>query len=251
LYLALWRVLECRGALADACHPLILTYQALARWPDAVISRLQEMCENHTEHEFLRVRDVFNSGVYPEGTPGSAARFLYLARSGFNGLWRVSRRTGYNTPWGNQPAAAVFRPDVLKAAAQAMSGCSFTHQDWRQSLAEADPGDFAYLDPPYDSLPGRPAFTAYSTPWSRQDTIALFACAREIADRGVQVMISNADTPFVRGLADGLPMRTVLARGSVGATGDSRRPRDELIITLGYRPRFHGSTATRRQGKRS
>lgn len=245
LYLALWRVLECPAALSDACRPLALTYRALARWPGAVISRLGEMCDNHSEHEFLRVRDVFNSGVYPEGTSGAAARFIYLARSGFNGLWRVSRRTGYNTPWGDQPVEAVFRPDVLKAAAQAMSGCSFTHQDWRRSLADADSGDFVYLDPPYDSLQGRPTFTAYSTPWSRQDTSALFARAREMADRGVQVMISNADTPFVRGLADGLPMRTVSARGSVGATGDRRGPRDELIIALGYRPRFCGRKGVR------
>lgn len=232
VYLALWSAGRITGArLSDTCRGLILAYQELARsvddQSDDLLDTLYVLSKQHTKRRFLKVRQWWSTPA-PHDPTSRAAAFIYLARSGFNGLWRENLSGGYNTPWGDQPASAVYQPDVLRAAAPAFRAAMLSCQPWHTALDACVPGDTVYLDPPYDSE--RQGFTAYSGRWSRSDTMQLFTRARQLAAAGVRVLMSNADTAYVRELAAGLDVTELSARRSVGASAASRGRARELLI---------------------
>lgn len=229
VYLALWSAGRItRAKLSDTCQGLVLAYQALAADPVRIGDHLQVLVKRHTRRQFLMVRQEWNLGQMAPADTLHAAQFIYLARSGFNGLWRENLSGHYNTPWGDQPASAVYQPDLLRAAWPAFRACQLSWQPWQPALDACQPGDTVYLDPPYDSE--RQGFTSYSGRWSRSDTLQLVTRARQLSASGVRVLMSNADTAYVRELSQGLAVTELSARRSVGASAASRGRARELLI---------------------
>ena len=81
--------------------------------------------------------------------------------------------------------------------------------------------------PPYDKT--LTAYTVGKFDGLNQDELAL--TVRSLADRGVQVMASNADTPRIRALYAGFRIDTVLAARAINCDGKGRGKVAEVIIT--------------------
>ena len=76
-----------------------------------------------------------------------------------------------------------------------------------QALETVQKGDFVYLDPPYPPLNGTSFFRHYTANrFTQSDQRGLAVTTRRLVDRGCLVMMSNADTPEIRKLYDGLFM---------------------------------------------
>lgn len=103
--------------------------------------------------------------------------------------------------------------------------------DFEVTTAGAREGDFVYFDPPYVPTNDTSNFTAYTvTGFSLDDQRRLVACARRLRDRGVHVLLSNADLPVVREMYEGFQIRSVEARRNINSKADRRGPVGELII---------------------
>ena len=73
----------------------------------------------------------------------------------------------------------------------------FQVADFRDTMQSARRGDVLYCDPPYVPLSATSNFTSYSSGgFGREDQIALAELAKELAGRGVPVLISNHATEF-------------------------------------------------------
>jgi DNA adenine methylase len=86
-------------------------------------------------------------------------------------------------------------------ASKALAIAEFMTCDFEDAIDKAEPGDWVYLDPPYVPLGGWADFKRY-TPgqFGEDDHERLYHAMMRANTRGVFVMLTNSDTPFVRGL---------------------------------------------------
>ena len=161
-----------------------------------------------------------------------AARFIYLNRLGFNGLYRVNRKGEFNVPYGTYTNPTVCYPDRLRTASVALKGALLSSVSFDDIVVTIASGDFVYFDPPYFPVSETAKFTSYTRGgFGDADQIQLAKVAHELKQRGVHVMLSNSDVPEVRSLYKGFHFHPIMARRSVNSVGSKRGRVPELIIT--------------------
>ena len=255
LFFDLWRKGRLRSAashLGDANADLVGVYRALADNAESVIEELRQLAAEH-EHDgteaYYRVRDeVFN----PERrtrrqSPGSsyparlAATFIYLNRTGYNGLFRLNSRGDFNVPAGRYASPRICDEPTLRAAAAVLRSPSVTlhHRGFLAAGDTAGPGDLVYFDPPYAPLSATARFTAYTAgSFSEEDQLALQQLAVQLAERGCGVIVSNSTADVVTDLYKardarqaGLRIYRVPARRAINSNASRRGTVDEYIIS--------------------
>jgi DNA adenine methylase len=160
-----------------------------------------------------------------------AARLIYLNKTCFNGLWRVNRAGRFNVPIGRYTNPRFHDPGSLFAASQALRGVEILHASFEAALVRAAPGDFVYLDPPYDPVSATSSFASY-TPggftWDDQKRLARACIA--LNRRGVRFLLSNSATDRVRELYRGFEQRTVRAPRFINSKAGARGRVEELLV---------------------
>src|SRR3954465_1619726 len=166
--------------------------------------------------------------------PERAARFIYLNKTCFNGLWRVNRAGRFNVPFGRYKNPKFADPASLITASRALLGVDLQHAPFEQAMARAQPGDFVYLDPPYDPVSPTASFASYTAggfSWADQQRLA--AACTSLNRRGIRFLLSNSATERVRKLYRGFEQRIVHAPRHVSCKGDGRGRVDELLVFNG------------------
>ncbi|MCL6445803.1 MAG: Dam family site-specific DNA-(adenine-N6)-methyltransferase [Alicyclobacillus sp.] len=202
--------------LGDVNADLILTHQMLEMHVDAFIDACRELfvSENNTPERYYTLRDEFNHTADPWRR---AALFVYLNRHGHRGLTRYNRRGQWNTPFGFR--RSIYFPEAeMRHFAERSKQATFVQADFRDLMDQARPGDVVYCDPPYVPLSDTANFVEYAPGgFSWQDHMALAGYARELAERGVIVVISNHRTPAVESLYRGAEIHVVEAPRNIGS----------------------------------
>lgn len=226
------------AVLADTNADLIAVYRDVAHRVDALIADLEWHAQRHSKDFYYGVRANWNSGFYDPPNTNRSAAFLYLNKTCFNGLWRVNDGGGFNVPMGRYDDPAILNAAALRAAAPAFGRADLRICDFRAVLAEARGGDFVYFDPPYIPTSRTASFTGYTSGgFSEADHRELAATARDLVARGVQVMVSNSDTPLTWELYGALPgfrIERVSRVGAINSDTSRRGPVTELLIMAGY-----------------
>ena len=105
------------------------------------------------------------------------------------------------------------------------------HSPFEEALSTAAPGDFVYLDPPYDPVSATASFASYTADgftWDDQKRLARACIA--LNRRGVRFLLSNSATERVRELYLGFEQRTVRAPRFINSRARSRGRVDELLV---------------------
>lgn len=209
--------------LADTCKPLIALYQTIRKSPAAVAWSLKTLVDKGTDKEsYLRVRAMETpSPVY------AAARFLYLNRFGFNGLYRENSQGKFNVPHGGDRSnAGIPDAEMLGTVARALKGAELRVADFRDTIAQAGLGDVVYADSPYYET-----FNGYTAGgFSDDDHAALATSLREAHQRHAVIIASNSDHEHVRELYHWAFVTPVHERHAVGATAARRGLRPAVLI---------------------
>jgi DNA adenine methylase len=217
-----------RLALSDDNRELIETFVAIRDEVEAVIAELARHKEKHGEEHFYRVRDQLPLDLFPAAR---AARFIYLNRTCFNGLYRVNSRGRFNVPMGSYANPAILDAEGLRAASASLAGAEIAAQPFAQVLERAKRGDFVYFDPPYVPVSDTAYFTAYTRgSFGPRDQTQLADVYRQLSERGCRLMLSNSDTPLVRDLYRGFRLVELQARRSINSRADRRGPVGELVV---------------------
>jgi DNA adenine methylase len=261
LFFDLWKTGLLQGVrchLGDANADLIGVYQALARDAEAVIAELRALAALHARDgaaAYYQVRDhLFNpqrraraaAGGGELYSPRLAAMFIYLNRTGYNGLFRLNSSGDFNVPVGRYANPRICDEEKLRAAAAVLRARSVTLR--LQSFTEVDkcaaPGDLVYFDPPYAPLTATARFTAYTaSSFSDDDQHALQALVVRLAARECAVIVSNSTAVVVRDLYEsrtardaGFVTHRIPARRAINSKGQDRGAVDEFVIS-NVRPR--------------
>jgi DNA adenine methylase len=214
-----------RAVLCDRNRWLIETYEAVRDDAPRVAALLARL--PNTRADYLRIRAVDPRRL---GPVRRAAHFVYLNKTGFRGLFRVNRQGRFNVPYGAYDRR-YFDPANLLRFAERLQGAEIRCGDFESGLEGVTARDLVYLDPPYHKLGGYADFDRYTdSPFREPDHERLAGLCRALDGRGVRFVLSQSDTPFVRGLYAGFRQERIAARREIQLRA-ARRDQVELLIT--------------------
>lgn len=216
-----------RAVLGDTNRELIDTYEAVRDDWRGVWRRLKEHQQRHSTEYYYRMRRCAC-----RSRAARAARFIYLNRTCFNGLYRVNSSGEFNVPKGTKETV-VFADDDFGHIAELLQACELRCVDFSELVARATRGDFVYVDPPYTVLHNNNSFLKYNERiFSWEDQVRLAECLHQARARGAALLISNADHPGIRELYSGFESVFAVRRSSVLAADSAKRGRTtELVVT--------------------
>lgn len=186
-----------KAVLADANPKLVALHCAVRDDVEGLLDAVQRLPKEDWRERYYEVRDAFNE--QPWDGLDNAARFLWLNRAGFNGLYRENRKGDFNVPVGRYSKLSFPSPEHFRTISRLLQGVELVVADFRDILARAGEGDHVYCDPPYVPLSETASFTGYcKEPFGFDEQRALAASARKAAFKGARVVLSNHDLPVVR-----------------------------------------------------
>ena len=227
-----------RAVLNDANRDLMTVYEVVRDDLDRLIARLETLAEAYLALAAPeRVRCYYEQRERtPDDRVDLAARFLFLNKTCFNGLYRVNRRGEFNVPHGRYLHPRIVDVPGLRAASTALHGVTLGSADFADVVAEAKRGDFVYLDPPFEPLSKTSSFTGYTEgAFDRHEQLRLKWLIDGLSDREVAVMLSNSPAEWLLGVYEGERRRYHIerlpARRAINSRGDRRGAIDELVVT--------------------
>lgn len=215
------------AVLGDFNEELINCYRVIRDLPDALMTTLDTHVYDRDYYYHVRSIDPATLSNVER-----AARFIYLNKTCFNGLYRVNRKGQFNVPFGKYASPPrLYDPDNIRSVSNLLQNVTLLSGDYRTTLATAREGDFIYLDPPYHPLSQTAQFTNYTQDdFHEADQRLLAGVFKELDERGCLVMLSNSATPLIRELYEGYDTRVVLASRAINSNGARRGACAELVI---------------------
>lgn len=202
------RVRPADAQLSDLNPDLISMYEYVRDRPSLVSRYLAMHAKNDSEPYYYATRDRFNASTWYSAA--DAARFIYLNRTCFNGIYRVNKQGQFNVPYGYKESPLFPSPAELRILSKALRTANLACTDFEDALIDAERGDFVYLDPPYPALNGTSYFTHYTCDrFNTDDQEVLAEVVDNLDERGCLVMMSNADTNTVRRLYKGMSFHRI------------------------------------------
>lgn len=182
---------------------------------------------------YYKVREYFNAEL-GTNTAQQAARFIYLNKHCFNGLYRVNKKGEFNVPFNGKLSGWSADPDHLRELSTRLKNVDIRCGSFEDTVKDAGNNDFVFFDSPYAPITAT-SFTDYTKEgFDYEDHVTLAATFKLLTDRGCYCMLTNHDTPLIRELYKDFRIEVVDVRRSINRKGDGRTG-TEVIIT-NYNP---------------
>ncbi len=216
--------------LSDLNRELVIAYNVIKNNIDELIELLRQHRYNKEYYLDIRAKNIDELQDIE-----IASRFIFLNKTGFNGLYRVNRKGQFNVPFGRYNNPVICDEENLRRVSKALQNVTIKHQDYSSVLKSAKKGDFIYFDPPYYPLSQTSSFTAYtSEKFLEREQIELRNAFIALHKRGCYVMLSNSDTPFINDLyanIDGVTIHKIIAGRAINSKGSRRGKITEVLVT--------------------
>lgn len=217
-----------KAFLSDSNERLVRSYNGIKKHLEEVLSLLKGYKRTRPFFLEMRGRDIDRSPSDAE----VAAWFIFLNKTGFNGLYRVNSKNLFNVPYGDNKNAQIYDEENLRACSRALAHAKIECEDYSAVLKRAKRGDLVYFDPPYMPLSATSYFTSYTAKgFTREDQIKLRGVALELKDKGVHVLLSNSSRAAELYKSREFSLVRVLAARPVNSKAGGRGKIEELLIT--------------------
>ncbi|CAK6889138.1 Site-specific DNA-methyltransferase (adenine-specific) [Rickettsia helvetica] len=205
--------------LSDINLELVTSYNAVKTNPDAVSKLLDSHKTKHSKEHYYQVRANNDSSDPIKIT----ARFIYLNRYSFKGIYRINIDGKPAQTFSGRNYSKSDIASRLKKCSSLLTGTYICAIDF--SFIEPQKGDFVYFDPPYHKS-GEKFYTRL--PFDENEQTRLKDFATELNDKGVKIMVSNSNTPFIRNLYKNFNISTIKVKYSMP---EHNKISDEVVIT--------------------
>ena len=211
--------------LGDLNSELIEMYGTVRDHPRAVWNRVMAM--THEEAFYYELRSQMPSSLKPLDR---AARFIYLNRFCFNGVYRTNQAGKFNVPRGSGklsiPNFSVFS-DFSKKLKQAQLSCT----DFEELVSRTVDGDFLYLDPPYALGEKRDRGEYGAGSFRESDEDRLIKSVLSASTRGVKVLLSYSPSEVIQKRLSSWNFYNLSVTRSVAGFAGQRRKADEILVS--------------------
>lgn len=232
----LFEITPKKFKINDSNKELICIYKCLRN--NKLFKKFYECCKthekNHSEEYFYKIREMDRKKSYNKlPTYIKAARCVYLNKACFNGLYRVNKKGYFNVPSGKYQKIKCFDDINIKKLNKYFNKYKpvILNKDFEYAIKSAKAGDFIYFDPPYDVV-GDQSFTSYTIEgFNRKEQLRLRDVVTDLTKKGVLIMISNANTEFIRDIYKDFNIHIINAKRVINSKSDRRGDIEEVIIT--------------------
>lgn len=215
-----------RAVLGDSNSDLINCYAAIKDNHSLVCRYLREHHRHHNDQYYYEIRDSAPASRYTQ-----AARFIYLNRTCWNGLYRVNKSGQFNVPIGSKQSV-LFDDDDFGAVADRLQNTELHCLDFEDLIDKASVGDLVFVDPPYTVRHNHNAFIKYNEKlFSWWDQERLFQAVRRAQNRGAQILGTNAYHSCIRDLyGQNFDLVPTSRNSPISSKVSTRKRFEEMII---------------------
>lgn len=226
VFLRLQPPLAC---LSDTNRDLVHFLNVVRDYPEEVVRRVWRW--SNSRECYQDVRDSI-----PRSDIGRAARFLYLNRTCWGGVYRTNKEGRFNVPFGNSGRGLCSLEHVVSVS-RVFQSVTIQVKDFEAAIDEAQKGDVVYADPPYTGKGEDNGFLRYNeTIFQWADQVRLATTLRRAKRRGVFVVCSGLHHAELFRLYSGWWKVTVPRYSGVSRVASSRRTVREVLL-LSRRPK--------------
>lgn len=232
LFWSLGELKPRRIILNDLNKELMIAYQAVQQVPGELIEHLRIHAENHSENYYYQIRSMDRDDDFENlSIAVRAARFIYLNRTGYNGLWRVNNNGHHNVPFGKYENPKILDEENIWSCHEYLQGVILMQGDFRQVSRRLGRASFVYFDPPYEPISQSANFTSYTKGgFDSYMQVELRDFCDRLNRRKVKFMVSNSKTPLIEKLYNQYNIDYVHATRSINCKGYNRGKVGEVII---------------------
>ncbi|ACL69201.1 DNA adenine methylase [Halothermothrix orenii] len=236
-----------KSIIVDLNDDLINAYKVIKNSVESLINELKKHEKNNNEIYYYKVRGLWTRKARELGLSRKelwsvnelnniqkAARFIYLNKTCYNGLYRLNNKGQFNVPYGNYKNPRICDEDNLRTVSQLLQNVTIIKNDFEiiKDKYRFTPADFVYFDPPYVPLSDTSNFTSYTkNGFTKEDQERLYELFNYIDMQGGKCMLSNSNSPLIKKLYSKFNIKEVKAIRAINCIGNKRGAIKELIIT--------------------
>lgn len=215
------------ACLNDINTQLIECYEALAADPGDLHERVVSISSDEKVYYEVRALDPAKLSVEDR-----AARFIYLNRHCFNGIYRTNQKGDFNVPYGAIGAGGVPSLERFEECSRTIKRAKLSSQDFDEFIrGTVRAGDFVYLDPPY-AVANRRIFRQYDKhSFGLEDVERLAECLDFIDSVGAKFLVSYAYSAEIKPLLERWSSRRISTQRNVAGFAEHRRKAVEVLVT--------------------
>lgn len=180
--------------LSDINFDLMITYKVIQKDPEKLIELLKVHSNNHNKEYYYKIREQYELQNQIE----IAARFIYLNRTCFNGLYRVNKNGQFNVPIGRYTNPNIIQEENIKAVSITLNQAKIECKNYLDVKPIED--DFVYIDPPYQPTADTSFITYTKQGFTEKDQVNLRDYVLRLHKKGTKVMLSNSKVAFIEDL---------------------------------------------------
>jgi len=211
------------AVLADINDELVNCLCVIKEKPEALLRSIWRW--TNTKECYERVRKQ-----RPRKAVTRAARFLYLIRTAWGGVYRLNQHGEFNVPFGNS-GRTLCRKEPVMELSKALQVAALHRGDFSTQVDMAGAGDVIYCDPPYVTQRGNGTFVRYNErlfAWRDQERLA--SGLKRASERGAFIVLSNAWHSEILALYRGWYAAKVERHSAIARDVLSRRKTCEAVI---------------------
>lgn len=237
--------------IIDINLDLINVYKAIKENPIFLAKEMDVLQNEYNSYSnmkdkelfYYEIRDKYNNFGFKESLNEHidfkrAAQFIFLNKSGFNGLYRVNKSGEFNVPFGKKERVNLYDDKNILKVYEVLQKTNIIHGDYRQTLNYLQNNTFVYFDPPYRPISNTSSFTAYdNNGFNDDDQIALAQFCIQLYIQGVHFALSNSDPhnsdptdDFFDELYKNFNIYRINASRQIAAEASSRKKISEILI---------------------
>lgn len=233
-----------RAIINDINEELICTYRVIKENVEVLIKSLAviqseylPLSSDDRKSYFIAKRSLFNAKkITPLET---AALFIFLNRTCFNGLYRVNSKGEFNVPHGKYVNPRICDADNLRACSKVLQKVEILCGDFAETGRYAGPDTLYYFDPPYKPITETSSFTSYTRGgFDDQEQIRLRDFCDNISAAKSSFIASNSDPRnanskenFFDSIYNNFFIRRVSATRMINSDASGRGSISEIMIS--------------------
>lgn len=210
--------------LSDTNVDLINAYLQIRNNLKKLYPIMKEFKNDECNYYFIRDRYTPNTKIE------KAARFIYLNRTCYNGLYRVNLFGKFNVPYGRKKYSKLFDYDELFRLSKKLKRSKLNCCDFYETIKNVKRNDLVFLDPPYNITKIKNGFIKYNEKlFSLDDQHRLADYVSEVSKIGAHYFLTNSAHKIINDIFSLKPV--VLKRRSViGGIGSFRGNVKEFLF---------------------
>lgn len=215
----------------DYNKDLINLYRVIKTHPNKLLKDLEKHINTKEYYYSLREIDRDLEKYNELSNIEKASRFMYLNKTGFNGLYRVNQKNQYNVPFGSYKNPKIIDTENILSVSKLLQDTKITNGDFENIKKYIEKNDFVYFDPPYVPVNKTSSFTGYTDKgFDNEMQLRLKSFCDYIDSIGAYFMLSNSYTEFILELYKDYKIITVEANRALNCKAEGRGKIKEVLV---------------------